>query len=56
MKRILLRPSKVEYGFTDAWLTGFGGWPVLVLAAARSVLFGAWRRRLRRPSLSMRME
>ena len=55
MKRILLGPLKVEYGFTDARLTGFGGWSVLVLTTARPVLFGAWWRRLRRPSLSMRL-
>ena len=33
MSRLLPRPLKVEQDFTDARLTGFGGWSELALAA-----------------------
>ena len=40
MNGLLPRPLKVEQDFTDARLTGFGGWSALALTAERLGLFG----------------
>ena len=39
MNRLLPRPLKVEQDFTDARLTGFGGWSALALTVERLGLF-----------------
>ena len=40
MNRLPPRPLKVERDFTDARLTGFGGWSAPALTAERLDLFG----------------
>lgn len=41
MKKIIPRPPKVEMDFTDASLTGFGGWAILAKVAQRLGLLEA---------------